>query len=542
MSDSEGDIDDELLELAGATERKRKKRQAEGSKSSKRRKASSSDDEDSDAEQPESEEEDAEANPYPLEGKYVDEADRQRLLELPEIEREDILAERQEEMQRIQDKRNLDQMLKAQSGRGDDTVSKAAKRQHAQRGATKEKTRKLDELKAKRRAKDEKKRTRGSSPKREMSSSPVDMEMSDEEEEDGQISKYEEQEEKERKLYDRYDKPKTDKDPEEPATLEALERCRVSRDMIARYCMAPWFEEFLKGAWVRFLIGNEEDGQAVYRICEVTGIGQAPRPYKLNDKLYNKDFHLKHGQSLKNFLMDKVSNSPFISKEFDRLTRTCELERVKLPSRLQLEKKAAQLEKFIKTPMTESDIAAMLLARKNMMGSLSKTQQTSTSITMERSRLVSQRTLATRRQDWAEVKLIDEKLTELAATAPVRVSNETRQDILAKVNERNRKANLEAVRKAETAEAERKRRERKLLAAGGGTPRSSTPADPAARLKANLLSSRPGTPSTPFLQADTSTPRSISPLPPDGSPKAPEAAGSFEASVMQSVEIDLGDF
>ncbi|OSX56775.1 hypothetical protein POSPLADRAFT_1062251 [Postia placenta MAD-698-R-SB12] len=541
MSDSEGDIDDELLELAGATERKRKKRQAEGSKSSKRRKASS-DDEDSDAEQPESEEEDAEANPYPLEGKYVDELDRQRLLELPEIEREDILAERQEEMQRIQDKRNLDQMLKAQSGRGDDTVSKAAKRQHAQRGATKEKTRKLDELKAKRRAKDEKKRTRGSSPKREMSSSPVDMEMSDEEEEDGQISKYEEQEEKERKLYDRYDKPKTDKDPEEPATLEALERCRVSRDMIARYCMAPWFEEFLKGAWVRFLIGNEEDGQAVYRICEVTGIGQAPRPYKLNDKLYNKDFHLKHGQSLKNFLMDKVSNSPFISKEFDRLTRTCELERVKLPSRLQLEKKAAQLEKFIKTPMTESDIAAMLLARKNMMGSLSKTQQTSTSITMERSRLVSQRTLATRRQDWAEVKLIDEKLAELAATAPVRVSNETRQDILAKVNERNRKANLEAVRKAETAEAERKRRERKLLAAGGGTPRSSTPADPAARLKANLLSSRPGTPGTPFLQADTSTPRSISPLPPDGSPKAPEAAGSFEASIMQSVEIDLGDF
>lgn len=132
----------------------------------------------------------------------------------------------------------------------------------------------------------------------------------------------------------------------------------------------------------------------------------------------------------------------------------------------------------------------MLLARKNMMGSLSKTQQTSTSITMERSRLVSQRTLATRRQDWAEVKLIDEKLAELAATAPVRVSNETRQDILAKVNERNRKANLEAVRKAEMAEAERKRRERKLLAAGGGTPRSSTPADPAARLKANLLSSR----------------------------------------------------
>ena len=37
MSDSEGDIDDELLELAGATEKKRKRRQQDTS--SKRRKA-----------------------------------------------------------------------------------------------------------------------------------------------------------------------------------------------------------------------------------------------------------------------------------------------------------------------------------------------------------------------------------------------------------------------------------------------------------------------------------------------------------------------
>lgn len=37
MSDSDGDFSDELLELAGATEKKRKKRQA--AKTSKRRKA-----------------------------------------------------------------------------------------------------------------------------------------------------------------------------------------------------------------------------------------------------------------------------------------------------------------------------------------------------------------------------------------------------------------------------------------------------------------------------------------------------------------------
>lgn len=102
---------------------------------------------------PESEED--EANPYPLEGKYADELDRQRcvldpfdsylrsmlsgvytrLLDMPETEREDILSQRLEEMQRFQDRVNLDKMLKAQKGSPEDqmhsdSVAKAAKREN----------------------------------------------------------------------------------------------------------------------------------------------------------------------------------------------------------------------------------------------------------------------------------------------------------------------------------------------------------------------------------------------------------------------------
>ena len=51
-------------------------------------------------------------------------------MSMPEIDREAILAQRQEEMQRSTDKRQLDLMLKLQSSRsqGEDSVSKAAKR------------------------------------------------------------------------------------------------------------------------------------------------------------------------------------------------------------------------------------------------------------------------------------------------------------------------------------------------------------------------------------------------------------------------------
>jgi RNA polymerase-associated protein RTF1 len=49
---------------------------------------------------------------------------------MSEFEREEILAQRLEQLQRIQDKRNLEKMVKDQSARAAevDSVSKAAKR------------------------------------------------------------------------------------------------------------------------------------------------------------------------------------------------------------------------------------------------------------------------------------------------------------------------------------------------------------------------------------------------------------------------------
>lgn len=99
-------------------------------------------------------------------------------MQMSEIEREEILSQRLEEKQRLKDKRMISQMVKDQRGTESESVSKAAKRsficfashswsvrlmpaltgQHMMRGATKEKSRKLDELKARRRAKDEKQR------------------------------------------------------------------------------------------------------------------------------------------------------------------------------------------------------------------------------------------------------------------------------------------------------------------------------------------------------------------------------------------------
>ncbi|KAG5353608.1 hypothetical protein C0989_004716 [Termitomyces sp. Mn162] len=528
MSDLE--LEDELLALAGVDKKRKRSQGSSKASSFKKRKADMSD---SEGEGPESEEGEEDES-YPLEGKFIDEADRLRLMQMNEIERENIIASRLEEKQRKHDQRIISQMYNQQQRGADaDAVSKAAKRQHTARGATKEKSRKLDELKAKRKAKDEKQRTKGS-PKRDRSSSPMDMEISDDESEDGQISKYEQEEEKERKMFSKPVFP-----DDQPAAIEDLEKCRLTRDLLAKHCMAPWFPDYVQNAWVRYLIG-QENGQPVYRICQIANLGaDTVKTYRINDKQTDQALELMHGKSVKPFPMDKVSNGNFQPKEFERLAKVCSAEDVKLPTKWQLEKKIAEMNKLVSQPVTESDINAML-ARKNQLNK----KTTAISATMEKSRLMQARTLAQRRNDYNEVAEIDAKLAELTPSQP---QKDESVDLLAKVNERNRKANMEAVRKAELAEVERKRRERKLAASG-----TATPVDPSARLKikprlfdAATPTSRPGTPAaaaaaTPVAKPDI---RQISPLPLSVPALALNGSGkSFEASIIDSIEIDLGDF
>jgi RNA polymerase-associated protein RTF1 len=123
----------------------------------------------------------------------------------------------------------------------------------------------------------------------------------------------------------------------------------------------------------------------------------------------------------------------------------------------------------------QSDIATMLQRKRRLQGDSGKPQAVNWA-SLERARLTQERTLAIRRNDKEEVRILDAQLAVLALESPALTdSTEDASILLAKVNERNRKANLEAIRRAELQEAERKRRERRL-----GTP---TALDPSARLR-----------------------------------------------------------
>jgi RNA polymerase-associated protein RTF1 len=197
---------------------------------------------------------------------------------MPELEREEIVLQRFEEVQRIKDMRNLDQMLRVHKGGAGDSSAKAAKRtflsifhgvfwtvstdQHPGSGATNGKSPnlKIEKLRARRKAKQEAKRkakeesnqvrgsparspsivseSRGSS-MRDRSLSPMDSEASDEE---AEITKSE-QKEKERKRKPLGIAAHND----ESITIADISKVRLTRDTLSKYFLVPWFNEYVKG-------------------------------------------------------------------------------------------------------------------------------------------------------------------------------------------------------------------------------------------------------------------------------------------------------
>jgi RNA polymerase-associated protein RTF1 len=203
---------------------------------------------------------------FPLEGIYLDSADRARILALPEIQREEILAERAAE----NTKRQQDIQLKKALAATQAAASKHQKRKAAaadldddagQRKSSRAKVEKrsvLDDYKKAREAKGAE-RTSRLDPRRERdrkrrsrsASSASDRDADGESEVEWA--------------------PETRRE-EQPADLKDFERCRVGRSSFAKVCFYPSFETTMKGCFARVSIGlNRETGENMYRMTQIKG-------------------------------------------------------------------------------------------------------------------------------------------------------------------------------------------------------------------------------------------------------------------------------
>lgn len=207
---------------------------------------------------------DDEAPLYPVEGQFTSTADKAHILGLPEIEREEILAERASHVTRKQQDLQLKRALAA-------TREKA--RSHNKRKADNDLddgVRKSSKAKTeKRSALDDYKRARE---QREAGKTRVDSRRDPR---DDRSVSYASDRDADGESEVEYAEPSYDynKRDEPSADIRDFNRAHVGRSNFAKVCFYPNFENAVKGCFARVSIGPDRStGQNLYRMAQIKGM------------------------------------------------------------------------------------------------------------------------------------------------------------------------------------------------------------------------------------------------------------------------------
>jgi RNA polymerase-associated protein RTF1 len=223
-----------------------------------------------------------ESERYPLEGKFMNAADKAEILALPEIKREELLADRAQEVERERQNRILRQFLnkkeaenrkqdkKRKAGAADlDENQRKTSRQRTKLGGGKvgEPITGIDSLKKARAEKNDRQRRREEDKEKNKDYRSHRDDYSDQDAEGESEVEWDDGKSKNKK---RSSSP--DYRDAEPAGLADIERVRVGRSRFAMVCFYPGFDEAITGCFVRISVGiDKETGQNIYRMAIIKG-------------------------------------------------------------------------------------------------------------------------------------------------------------------------------------------------------------------------------------------------------------------------------
>ena len=226
------------------------------------------DESDSDSDAPQGKSRDDEESKYPIEGLFMSHAEKAEIMAMREVDREQILAERKEEKERMRQNALLRQLVTNQENeekKHKKRKASAADLEDGQRKTSrvrKETSSALDTLKRARAEKSERMRRRDENDRRKERSPSFRIDdadaSGDSDVEWAGPSKR---------------KSRTPEVKEIPlAELRDVERVRVGRSRFAEVCFFPGFDEAITDCFVRINVGPDPDTREnVYRMAVIRG-------------------------------------------------------------------------------------------------------------------------------------------------------------------------------------------------------------------------------------------------------------------------------
>ncbi|RYP73037.1 hypothetical protein DL769_004312 [Monosporascus sp. CRB-8-3] len=460
---------------------------------------------------------DDEGTSYPVDGIYASEAEKEEILAMPELEREQLLAERQQEVDRQRQNTLLRALLKnreddaqsvkkrkASAAELDDTQRKTS-RQRTKVGGSKvgETSAGIETLRRARAEKNDRLRRREEDRERHKDKSISFARSSSDRGDDSDV-------EWTGTGRNRASKSRTPEVKEIPlADLRDFERIRLGRSRFREVCFYPGFEETITGCYARISIGPDREGVNQYRMALIKGFTQG-KPYameKANGQSFVTDQYVRaaHGKAERDWPFLMCSDSPFTEAEFNRYKAVLQDEGIAFPKKPALGAKIDDINALLNRSWTDAEVNEKIERER----SLRKKYAPS-----ERDRLQKSIEEARRRGDDARVAQLQDQLdtletprlafkTSLTPNKKSAPSTPSQQDRLAQINAENRRKNNEAVRKAQIQEKAKLRGAQARLARGESVDDDS----------ARLSKTKPNgdRPSTPANGSGASTPANGTP-------------------------------
>ncbi|KAJ5538326.1 hypothetical protein N7494_007805 [Penicillium frequentans] len=311
---------------------------------------------------------------FPYDKLYYSSKEKQEIMGMPEIQREELLSERAQQVDRHNQDLALRRLLASREREEKRAAAKQAKRKAGsagldenQRKSSRQKTtlggRKVGETSAaidaykrqrEQKGKRDELRRRDPTSSRRRSRTPG----SDVYDEDGEA-------ESDLELDDRVGRSPSIPKDDPPAELRDINRARVGRTNFAQVCFYPGFEQAITGCYARVNIGpNNETGQNDYRLCLIEGFNQG-KPYAIegaNGRPFVTDQYAKlaHGKAVRDFPFIACSDSAITEAEYSRYRKTMAIEDIKMATQTKLAGKVADINRLINHRFTAEELSEKL--------------------------------------------------------------------------------------------------------------------------------------------------------------------------------------
>jgi RNA polymerase-associated protein RTF1 len=236
--------------------------------------------------------------------------------------------------------------------------------------------------------------------------------------------------------------------------------------------MEDYFEESIRGLYVRVGIGINHKKEPVYRVAEVSEAKQGSREYRFGGRLTRKVIMCHQAGAAKAFPLEVVSNSPFTESEYARYADECR-KRNRMPSREDVRSREAALNKMANHHYTPQEVLQIIARKKQEKGVARPVN-----MALERARLYLERESAATAGDEARLAKADAEIAQLDEWTREDEERGRAKVDMSKINEKNERVNQEVLKQKARARDIREAQEAKGAKVDDLDPFSRRPTAP----------------------------------------------------------------